>query len=75
MFMVDSGAATARGFQVFYSRRSNGPYYRWWYQHEVEQWRSSRVHADEVPATNLCSLSWKNTPPALQASVKDHYLE
>ena len=75
MFIVDSADTTAGGFQIFYSRRSNGPYYRWWYEHEVKRWRSARMHADDVPAANLCASSWKNTPPALQASVKDHYLE
>src|SRR5919199_1054397 len=33
---------------VFYSRRSDGPYYRWRYKEELGQWRGSRVHLDDV---------------------------
>jgi hypothetical protein len=78
MFKMDSNAATAdeiQEFQVFYSRRSDGPYYRWWYEQELKQWRSARVPADELPSMTLCSSSWKKIPPALQGSVKEHYLE
>ena len=75
IFIMDRSAATVGGFQVFYSRRSNGPYYRWWYEHELEQWRFARVHAEELLSTTLCSSSWKNIPPALQGSLKNHYLE
>ena len=75
MFIIEGRATTAGGFQVFYSRRSNGPYYRWWYEHEQQQWRFARVHAEEVPSMTLCASSWKDIPLALQGSLVEHYVE
>ena len=75
MFVVDNGAAIAGGFQVFYSRRAAGPYYRWWYEGELQRWRSARVPVNEVPAANLCLSNWKNIPAALKGSVTAHYLD
>lgn len=74
MFIIE-GRATATGGQVFYSRRSNGPYYRWWYEHELQQWRFARVHTEEVPSIILCAFSWKDVPLALQGKLVEHYVE
>lgn len=67
--------ATAQGVEVFYSRRADGPYYRWWYETAVKQWRAARVQGHELPLAPLCSSNWKSIPPALQQSLTDHYLE
>jgi hypothetical protein len=73
MFIVEVGQPES--VQVFYSRRSDGPYYRWSYEQKQQQWRCARVHASDLPAGHLSASSWKNIPPALQGSVVDHYLE
>ena len=36
-------SAGAAGQKVFYSRRGNGPYYRWFYEENVNEWRAARV--------------------------------
>ena len=73
MFILDSSPATAGSLQVFYSRRADGPYYRWWYDDGLEQWRVARVQGHDFPAAPLCASSWKNIPVALQGSLIDHY--
>jgi len=72
MFILDRSAATAGGL-IFYSRRADGPYYRWWYDDSLEHWRAARVQVDDFPTTPLCASSWKNIPVALQGSLIDHY--
>src|SRR2546422_6201266 len=37
----------AAGNNVFYSRRSNGPIYRWLYEAEVAHWRVLRMHTSD----------------------------
>ena len=71
MFILDRSAAT--GLQIFYSRRADGPYYRWWYDHGLEHWRAARVQGQDFPTAPLCASSWKNIPVALQGSLIDHY--
>lgn len=73
MFVLEVDPSEAS--QVFYSRRSDGPYYRWWFERELQQWRCARVHANDLPAGSLCVSSWKNIPGALQGSLVEHYLE
>lgn len=68
------GAETLAGNSVFYSRRGDGPYYRWRYEEELRQWRSSRVSFD-VTLKALCMASWKAVPTALQARLDEHYLD
>ncbi len=33
--------------RIFYSRRSDGPYYSWRYEVRLEQWRSARMHSED----------------------------
>jgi len=47
---------------VFYTRRAGGPYYRWQYEDLRGQWLSSRMHAFELPVTELVSAPWKYPP-------------
>jgi hypothetical protein len=60
---------------VFYSRRADGPYYRWRYEETLEQWRVSRVHLSHVGHKTLNIASWKDVPSALQSKLYEHYLE
>ncbi|HEX8843493.1 MAG TPA: hypothetical protein VF791_02560 [Pyrinomonadaceae bacterium] len=60
---------------VFYSRRENGPYYRWRYEKNIGQWHGSRVHPSDLTPKALCVASWRIVPTALQARLNEHYLE
>jgi len=75
IFVDESLSETEGGFQVFYSRRSDGPIYRWSYEHLPMQWRVSRVHASDFPSRNLCLSKWKRVPDLLQKTMTEHYQE
>lgn len=61
--------------QVFYSRRSTGPYYRWSYEKIFKQWRVMRMHSCDFSSKELCSSKWKTIPSLLQLRLKVHYDE
>ncbi len=61
--------------RVFYSRRADGPYYRWYYEQELEQWCGSRVRLPDMTLKALCMASWKAVPTALQTRLDEHYME
>ena len=66
----------ARGARaMFYSRRADGPYYRWLYEEEWGRWRASRVHLSGSALRALCIARWQSVPTALQAKLGEHYLE
>jgi len=70
---VGSGARGER--TTFYSRRGDGPYYRWLYAEGPGRWRYSRVHLDR-PTLRLLSLApWEALPAALRSRLGEHYLE
>ena len=75
VYINAGGAGLKGGAEVFYSRRSGGPYYRWDYQEQLEQWRVVRMHAADFRTEELCVFNWKTVPPALQMRLKDHYQE
>lgn len=75
IFIRESAAKSSGDVQVFYSRRADGPYYRWSYEPDLKQWRSARVHGRQFPPSDLCVSSWKNIPSALQNSLIAHYQE
>jgi len=75
MFIVDRGVSTTERYPVFYSRRSDGPYYRWSYEQNLQRWRSLRVHAAELQLLNLCVWAWKDIPRSLKSSLGEHYVE
>ena len=60
---------------VFYSRRADGPYYRWSYKEKPGQWHGSRMHTSDLSPRELCLAKWKGVPQALRASLAEHYLE
>ncbi len=75
VYILDGAVATVEGFQEFYSRRADGPYYRWWYEYGLKQWRVARVRDRDFPTAPLCSSTWKSLPVGLQGSLVEHYLD
>jgi len=61
--------------QVFYSRRSMGPYYRWSYEEILKQWRVARMHSSDFSSKELSASRWKTIPSLLQIKLKVHYDE
>lgn len=72
---IDEKTIEEAGDQVFYSRRSEGPYYRWCYEQEPNKWRAARVHGSHLATDNLSLWRWKDVPAALKTSLIDHYAE
>jgi len=71
---VDSNTAEKNDNSgVFYSRRENGPYYRWSYETKAKNWRVTRVSASDSFARLLSAASWKGVPAALQKNMIEHY--
>jgi hypothetical protein len=68
-------SASFDGQKVFYTRREDGPFYRWRYEEKVDQWIFSRVHASDLAPKALSIASWTAVPTALRARLSEHYLE
>ena len=60
---------------TFYSRRGDGPFYRWLYAEGAGRWRYSRVILDRPTLRVLCLAPWDALPPALRSRLGEHYLE
>ncbi len=75
VYIKPNGAEPAGSQKVFYSRRGNGPFYRWRYEEKAGQWRVSRVIAADFAPQSLSMASWKAVPAALQTRLGEHYLE
>lgn len=71
IYISPSAPAAVNGGDQFYSRRSDGPYYRWWY--EETHWRSARMHLSDFSPGQLSASAWKTVPPDLQRSLGEHY--
>ena len=70
---VEPAGSGERG--TFYSRRADGPYYRWLYAEGPGHWHYSRVRLDR-PALRVLRLApWEALPPALRSRLGEHYLE
>jgi hypothetical protein len=69
------GTTPFDGQRVFYTRREDGPYYRWRYEEGLGQWIFSRVHASDLTPKALSIASWTAVPTALRARLSEHYLE
>jgi len=67
--------ANTEAARVFYSRRGNGPTYRWSYEEKRAHWRALRMHTSDFDAHKLCNASWKSVPETLQAQLGAHYLD
>ena len=61
----------AKDSGAFYSRRENGPFYRWTLADR--QWSAARVSTANFSSKDLSATSWKLVPTALQRSIVDHY--
>lgn len=68
---VDNTAAN----RVFYSRRGNGPFYRWLYEENRAHWRALRVNTSDFDTHKLSNASWKTLPETLQTQLGAHYLD
>ena len=71
---LDTADKTAAG-RVFYSRRGNGPIYRWLYEENRSHWRALRMNTSEFDSHKLSNASWKTVPESLQAQLGAHYLD
>ena len=61
--------------QVFYSRRANGPTYRWLYEQKLDHWRPLRMHTSDLDSHKLLLAPWKTVPDSLQLELCKHYLD
>lgn len=59
----------------FYSRRADGPLYRWLYAEGAGSWRYSRVYLEKLALRELCVAHWDALPTALRKRLGEHYLE
>ena len=74
---IYTAAATivTSGNAVFYSRRGDGPYYRWFFEETIGKWRAARVIDAAFIRQSLSLATWKTVPVALQSRLSEHYLE
>jgi hypothetical protein len=73
VYINPAGRNTSGGHRVFYSWRADGPYYRWWYERTLKQWRGARICSFDFPLESLCTANWRVVPAALQMSLGHHY--
>ncbi|HSE20921.1 MAG TPA: hypothetical protein VLB68_04665 [Pyrinomonadaceae bacterium] len=62
-------------YPTFYSRRADGPYYRWRYEIESKRWLFSRIGSHDFASAALVQAPWYGVPDALKSSLSEHYLE
>ena len=73
---TDPASFEARAGQMaFYSRRADGPFYRWFYTEGSGRWGYSRVSLDGLTRRMLCVARWETIPTALRKCLGEHYLE
>jgi len=73
---VEYAAADERGQRAaFYSRRADGPFYRWLDAEGSGRWSYSRVSLDRPALRMLCVAPWEAVPAALRSRLGEHYLE
>ena len=75
VYMHPNSASTETGATIFYSKRGNGPIYRWLYEERLGYWRSLRINNSELTSRDLCNASWKSVPEKLQVQLGEHYIE
>jgi hypothetical protein len=64
---------THGGFPVFYSRREDGPYYRWSFDDDARAWHAGRVVRWPTSPKMLAAETWNKVPAGLKRSMADHY--
>ena len=73
---IDPAGYGGRGERAaFYTRRADGPYYRWLYVEGSGRWRYSRVKLDRLRLSVLSVAPWEVVPSALRERLGEHYLE
>jgi hypothetical protein len=75
IYTAPPNATAASGDSVFYSRRGEGPYYRWLFEEKIGKWRAARVLDAAFIRQSLSLATWKTVPVALQTRLSEHYLE
>ena len=75
VYMNPPDTSAAGGQGVFYSRRAQGPYYRWQYREESDSWSASRVRISVLTLRALSAANWQNVPATLQTMLGKHYLD
>jgi hypothetical protein len=75
VYIQPASASIYTDATIFYSRRGNGPIYRWLYEEKLDHWRSSRMNTSALTSRDLCNVSWKSVPEKLQARLGEHYLD
>ena len=75
VFKNPTSPEPATGLNVFYSRRGNGPIYRWLYEEKLAHWRVSRMSSSDFVTSALSPASWKSVPEQLQLQLTEHYVE
>lgn len=69
------GIPQPKANRVFYTRRGNGPIYRWLYEKNLAHWRFLRMKSTDLDPSKLCAASWKSVPETLRAQLGQHYLD
>lgn len=62
VYMHPASASIYTDATIFYSKRGNGPIYRWLYEERLGHWRSLRMNNSELTSRDLCNASWKSVP-------------
>ena len=75
VYVEPAGSAARAERKAFYSRRADGPYYRWLYAEGLGRWHYSRVSLDRLTLRMLCVAPWDAVPAALRSRLGEHYLE
>ena len=60
---------------VFYSQRSHGPIYRWYFEKHPAKWHVARLDASDWSSHELCTAPWQAVPQELKAQLSEHYIE
>ena len=75
VYVYPKGSAARGEVAAFYSRRADGPYYRWLYAEASGRWGYSRVRLDRLTLRVLCVARWEAVPTTLRKRLGEHYLE
>ena len=61
--------------QIFYSRRSDGPIYRWHFEKQLARWQAARVDTSDWSSHELSTFPWQSIPHELKDQLSEHYVE
>jgi hypothetical protein len=73
VYINGASAEERGGCPVFYSRREDGPFYRWSYDARAAGWQVGRVLRNGVSTKMFAPATWKTIPAQLQRSIVEHY--